>query len=405
MHKMKNERVIFILLSNKNNNDMLIVFSGGYVLGAIIFILIYGFRVLDCSYDAWLMQGGDLYQHYLGWLFFRESPWTFPLGLVEGLIYPEKVSVVYMDSIPIFALIFKALSPLLPQHFQYFGIWGIMCFALQGGIAAIIIRKFADSNIISILISMFFIISPIMIQRMFGHTSLAAHWIILVAIAFFVYKQYFSKTLLRNVLCWSLLMILAVCVHIYFLPMVFLLMIGYLVEYYWMSKKVLNTITVFSSSIFFTLLVMWSLGYFYGNASLAEGGLGYYSANANAFLNSQNWSQFLLPLSLATEGQYEGFAYLGLGIIMLGFLVLSCHLNNFSFTETINEFTNSRTAKAVFLIICIFLLISLSPSVTIGSYKLFTIPYPTFLIEILSIFRASGRFLWPVFYIIVVFVF
>ena len=48
-----------------------VIFSA--VLGAILFIAIYGVRILDPTYDEWLFAGGDLTQHYIGWLYFRET--------------------------------------------------------------------------------------------------------------------------------------------------------------------------------------------------------------------------------------------------------------------------------------------------------------------------------------------
>lgn len=45
--------------------------------GMAAFVMIYGIKILDVTYDAWLLNGGDLSQHYLGWCFFRESDWCF----------------------------------------------------------------------------------------------------------------------------------------------------------------------------------------------------------------------------------------------------------------------------------------------------------------------------------------
>ena len=95
----------------------------GAILGAIFFIIIYGFCVLDPTYDEWLLGKGDLTQHYLGWCFYRRSEWTFPVGLTNQLAYPTYTSVIFTDSIPVFAVFFKLLSPLLPETFQYFGLF------------------------------------------------------------------------------------------------------------------------------------------------------------------------------------------------------------------------------------------------------------------------------------------
>ena len=41
-------------------------------------------------------------------------------------------SIVYSDSIPLFALIFKLINFALPEKFQYFSLWFMVCFFLQG---------------------------------------------------------------------------------------------------------------------------------------------------------------------------------------------------------------------------------------------------------------------------------
>ncbi len=71
-------------------------------------------------------DGGDPSQHYLGWEFYRRSDWFFPLGLTDQLAYPLKTSVIYTDSIPLFAVFFKLFRHILPAQFQYFGIWGVV---------------------------------------------------------------------------------------------------------------------------------------------------------------------------------------------------------------------------------------------------------------------------------------
>ena len=117
------------------------------ILSVLIFILIYGVHILNPIYTDWLLSGGDLSQHYLGWRGYRASAWHFPLGMMDTLTYPEKVSIIFTDSIPLLAVFFKMLSPILPDHFQYFGLWGMMCFALQGILAARILKNYTKNRI------------------------------------------------------------------------------------------------------------------------------------------------------------------------------------------------------------------------------------------------------------------
>ena len=63
--------------SKEHKIALLTILSG--IIGAIVFILIYGIEVLNVTKDAWLCNSEDLTQHYLGWVFFRESSWNFPI--------------------------------------------------------------------------------------------------------------------------------------------------------------------------------------------------------------------------------------------------------------------------------------------------------------------------------------
>ena len=170
------------MLANKISIKTKTVYVAVMVLGALCFFAVYGIRVLNPCYDDWLLNRGDLTQHYLGWCFFRESDWTFPFGLTNRLAYPDYSSVIYTDSIPLFAVFFKLLSPILPETFQYFGWWGLVCFVLQGLYAAKILNAFHVGKVQILIGSLLFILSPIVIEKMFRHTALGGHWIILWAI-------------------------------------------------------------------------------------------------------------------------------------------------------------------------------------------------------------------------------
>lgn len=102
-------------------------------------------------HTSWLYPSGDLTQHYYGWVSFRNSDWTFPLGLFNTLSYPNYASIMFTDSIPLFAIIFKSISFALPETFQYFGIFGLMCYILQGVFAFTLLRKFINNKFYAIV--------------------------------------------------------------------------------------------------------------------------------------------------------------------------------------------------------------------------------------------------------------
>ena len=131
---------------------------------------------------TWLGGSLDPAQQYLGWALFRAGPWSFPIGLnpFNGLEFSN--SIVFSDSIPIFAFIFKLISPFLPLQFQYFGFWTLICFVLQAWFAWKLIGLITLNKWIQWLSSGFFVFSPPMLVRVGLHTALVSHFLILAAL-------------------------------------------------------------------------------------------------------------------------------------------------------------------------------------------------------------------------------
>lgn len=59
----------------KRDREKIFLIIGAVMLGIMLFGAIYGFKVLDVTYDDWLFAGGDLSQHYFCWLYYRQSEW------------------------------------------------------------------------------------------------------------------------------------------------------------------------------------------------------------------------------------------------------------------------------------------------------------------------------------------
>jgi len=385
------------ILSKIDLNSPFFIFNCGGLLGAVFYIYIFCTASLNFTYTDWLMKGGDLSQHYLGWKFFRNSSWHFPLGLIDNIVYPFKVSVIYTDSIPLFAIIFKILSPVLPENFQYFGLFGIMCYILQGGIGALVIRKIGGNASQSIIGSLFFIFSTVMMWRIYGHTSLSGHFIILLCVLAYLQNNINLK---KMIFIWSSLLVLSVLIHLYFAPMVMIFMFFRLLQEYLLSKELKKQCIIFVVSVLVLTGTMYCLGAFYFVNDPSLGGLGHFSANINTFINPQGWSRFIKDLPLATEGQYEGFAYLGLGIILFVFIVISQLFQKNMFDLKLFK---KQTVFPVLGVLLSFALFSLSPTITFFQYKLFTYPVIEPFKYLWNIFRATGRMTWPILYIIIIF--
>lgn len=397
-------------LSESKNRDNLIVFLIGAFLGMIIFIAIYGVSVLNPCYDDWIFnKNGDVIQHYIGWQYFRKSDWHFPLGLIDGLSDDGTFSCVYTDSIPIFAIFFKIFSPILPSTFQYIGLWEFLSFILQGGISSIIIFKLSKNKIYSAVCSLFYILSPVLLIRSLRHEALSGQWVILISILSLVCINKEWKHKFTPVLIWILNGMLAAMVHIYFIPMIYVFLLGYVIADIMKNKKIIRPVLSFVLTTVFTLLTMYAEGCFYGKGTSKEKGLGVFSANYNCFFNGQGNTKFMNLNKFS--GQQEGFGYLGFGVIILAVIsviIIFAYFEHMAKSKRdIKKFLKDRLYIIIpfILMFSIGFFVAASPKGTLNRSIIYEINYPQSIMNLLSIFRASGRFVWIPFYLVYTFVF
>ncbi|MDR0933323.1 MAG: DUF6311 domain-containing protein [Victivallales bacterium] len=439
----------------EKHNSFFCVFIYGVLLGLIAFAVSFNYKVLDPQKIGWiLMDGGDPTQHFLGWTAFRNSPWTFPLTLTDLLSYPHDSSIVFTDSIPLFALIFKLFRGFLPEQFQYFGIFGLCSFMLQGGFAALLLRRFTNRLLPCLLGTLFFLFVPAMFFRMFYHTSLAAQWTILAGFAIWLYTK--PDTALCRILSkWLLLGCVTIAIHpflaamvsgIFFGQMLYLslqcngvsLKTGNLAKncrsqvYARPCANLVNSVLArclqnrasklricqfCNSSQFLEIpksLKPWFglLSYFVvvtlffyligGFCGVAEGAgkFGSFGANLNALYNPVQPDN-LIKTQFIHAGQYEGQAFIGAG--MIGMVLLAGYLRICRNCSGFRRLLPQGLALPFFLICAIFFCYALSIKVTWNQYVLYTIPLPESLLWFCNVFRASGRFMWVPMYALMLF--
>lgn len=369
------------------------------IMGTLVFCMIYGVRVLNPCYTDWLMAGGDLSQHYLGWVSFRASPWMFPLGMTRELSWPVPVSVIFTDSIPLLAVFFKLFRAALPTQFQYFGLWGIASFALQAFFAARILDRLTKNRTVTFVGAILFTLSPVMIWRMYAHTALAGHWILLMALDVFFTKDMTRK---KAAIFWTALGALCPAIHFFFTGMCAIILAGFCVRRTLSEKDRRSAFLAaavpvcgyLAGAVFVTAL----LGGFSSKkvVDAAFGGLGYYSMNLNAFCNPQGWSRFLKDLPRG-PGQYEGFAYLGAGFLLLAVMAATLFCVK-SVTAALKE--QKAMAVSVSVMFVLALLAAASNVIMLNGRTLVRIPMPFPIEFVWSIFRGSGRFAWICCYLI-----
>src|SRR5687768_16387298 len=94
----------------------------------LLYHLKYGLGMLIPTNIGWLMKW-DLATQVMGTNFYRHEPWGFPLGKINNYFYPLGTNIG-LTEIPLMTMIIKLLSPVLPEDFQYVGLFLFSCHVL-----------------------------------------------------------------------------------------------------------------------------------------------------------------------------------------------------------------------------------------------------------------------------------
>lgn len=365
------------------------------------FLLTVGIGPLDPRNLAWILGRLDPTQHYLGWMFYRHSDWSFPIGLNPHFGLDLSSSIVYSDSIPLLAIPLKVISPYLPEHFQYFGIWLLACFVLQSWFAWKIVCVFTNSALLRLLACGLFIFSPPMLWRLNtpagGHAALVGHFLILWAIYLALHSSQSKRTWY-----WTLLLSTAVLVHFYLFVIVAFIWLADLANRYLAQKEINSKLVANEILAAFVCVgfLAWQAGYFTIAAALNnERGYGFYGMNLLGPFDPQGWSYvykgFTDPSSWG-----EGFSYMGAGVIAINILALIGLLNRWTWAKDAIQRLIRLYPFLVLLIIFLFAF-ALSHHLSIGNHT-WILSVPIWFLSFADIIRSSARMFWPVYYLLVI---
>ena len=355
---------------------------GGALVGAMFFYWIAGTRVIDVTQFEWLMKL-DWRINFLGWHLFRNDPWQWPPGRIEGYLAGEGTSIGFTDSVPLAALALKPFDSWLPTPFQYFGLWLLLCFILQGMFGALIARIYTRSSLVQIAAAALFVLAPTLLIRV-GHPALTAHFVLLWAIYLYLAsdRERPASAISQIVLGFTVGL-----VHPYLAAMTLALLATIPLR-----DRSARSVAAFGATLVATTAAWWTAGLLAvsNTTDLSAGGLGLYSMNALSPITPRGWSVLLPEWPVAHEMQaYEGFQYLGAGVLALllvAFAIVMLRRRRVRWGVV--------TPLLAACVLCA--LYALSPRVTLGDSVLIDFSNPQ--LDRLAFFRASGRFFWPMTY-------
>jgi len=375
------------------------------VLGSIFFYMVVGPGPLDPQNLSWIFGRFDPPQHYLGWIFYRHSEWSFPIGLNPNYGIDIGNSIVFTDSLPILAIPFKLISPLLPNIFQYLGIWLFICFVLQAYFSYKVVSLFSNNSWILLFATTLLAFAPPMFWRANTpsgtQAALASHFLILAS--FYLILRNDQS---RRLIYWGAVLSIATLTHFYIFVMVSTIWMSGLIDCVVSQKRLTKKQAIFEIlGIFILVLVCaWQAGYFaISSSSGIEQGYGFLKLNLLSPIDPNGWSYILPNIPIQTTWG-EGFNYFGLGIILtlifsVGILLLpkqaGKHLTNKSLLMQVMHH------RFLLMALLILLLDAITNNIGIGPKELH-FDLPEFLHAPLNVLRSSARMYWPIHYWLII---
>jgi len=370
------------------------------VVGFLYSLLVMGPRPLNPHDIDWLTLDGA--QHEIAWELFRQDPTLhWPITFTDRIGYPKGEPMALLDPDPLIAVLLKPFSPLLPQPFQYQGLEVVLICVLQFFFALLIFRSLLGSDPYAVALpSLFFLLSPPLCWRFIGHYAMDNHWLLLACLLLLLATQRQKPISIRRFVgCAVLLEGLAVAVNPYLTLQVVILIGATLVALVWQHKvsalRAVGAVFVLAVTGY---LVASAFGLIiHGGRGYAAGGYRSFSLNFLGPIDPQDQGSLLLPEMPKLWTQYEGYNYLGLGIILLAIAGLVLWpLRRHAFPRL------DRRVCAPVIGACILLwLLALSTKFTFGTHTILDLDPHEKLTPYLDALRASGRLFWASYYVLV----
>jgi hypothetical protein len=329
---------------------------------------------------------GDMAQHVVGQRYFIADVWRWHLLTVPDLGAPQGVNIGLTDSIPLIALILKALAPWLPTGFHGIGLWYGISWVLQPVAAVWCLRATGETRWLPALCMALISIGMPAWWNRFGHAALTSHFLLLCALGtYFILVRRGSTS---RWLAATALLCATILVHPYLFVMNAAVIAA--VPLTLMLRKDVGwwkAAAGTAGAMLISLLLIGWLGYL---GTRGEGGFGRFAMNLlSPIWPADSWlfTPTLPKVHAGTVSGWEGYNYLGAGL--LGGLVLTMTM----FPR--QAWVAARRHAGLVLTLLGLTVLALSNRIGIGYSHAFELYHPPFWLDA---FRSSGRFFWPVAY-------
>jgi hypothetical protein len=329
-----------------------------------------------------------------GYFFFQRDVWQLPLFHVTNLGAPLGMNIIFTDSIPWVALAGRLAFQATGVPVNLYGAWTGLCFVASAMSMTALVATLGQRSLAAAAMATVAGMSMPALLIRWGHMSLMAQFEITLALIFYLRNRHSNRP-------WALfaraagLTLLALWTHTYLFAMVGVIVLATIAQaafnraLRWPSTAaILVGLAIVSGGV-----IVLS-GHLHSRGDLGTGGSSdFFTMNLLSPVLPQR-SGLIPPFQQiivdATGTQYEGFSYLGAGVLLLLVATIVPQLRTLR-----SGLTRHPCLCVLFLG---FTLFALSNAIYLGPLRLAYLPLPTFIMQFASMFRSTGRFFWPVMY-------
>lgn len=366
------------------------------LLSAAAFFAFYDPAILDPHKFGWLLRGTDNGENALGLHAWQNDPgaqWSLRTALLNS---PDGVSILFTDSNPLLAMVTLPIARHLGTDLQFVGLWMLTSLALQAIFAFALLRSFAPSRITLWLGVALFMLVPTFYARQY-HVNLQAHWIILWALWIFIddKRAYDARW-------WTGALLVAALVHNYLLFLVSAVWATALARELWTAATVkARAITIGRASLTSVIIILVISNLGIDRDFVATSTYGVFAMPLDALWRPSNptYSTLLPATDRNLRSSFEGFQYLGAGLLLLLFTA------SLPIKRTPGRNGASINSKLVWLVpACVVMtLLAITHQLAWADRIIVELPLDPAVVAALDPLRASGRLFWLVTYTLILF--